>query len=96
MKETRTKPLFPLGQIVATPGALEALKQSGQGALPFLARHQYGDWGIVCPADAAENALSVREGYRVLSAYRLDSGVRIWIITEANRSITTVLLPEEY
>jgi hypothetical protein len=64
--------------------------------MEFLARHVAGDWGQVCAADAAENELSVKEGFRILSAYSLRSGTRIWIITEADRSSTCVLLPEEY
>lgn len=85
-----------LGAIVATPGALRALEEAGQGSWEFLARHAAGDWGEVGPEDREENELSVREGFRVLSAYTLKTGVKIWIITEADRSATTVLLPEEY
>jgi hypothetical protein len=62
----------------------------------FLGRHVAGDWGQVCAADAAENELSVNEGFRILSAYTLNTGTRIWIITEADRSSTCVLLPDEY
>jgi hypothetical protein len=85
-----------LGQIVATPGALRALEDAGQTPEAFLARHEAGDWGEVGPDDRLENELSVREGFRILSAYTLTSGVRMWIITEADRSATTILLPEEY
>ncbi len=63
--------------------------------LPFLARHQRGDWGTVNPEDAAENELSVAQGFRVLSAYTLRDGTRIWVLTEADRSATTLLLPNE-
>ena len=69
---------------------------SGQTGAEFLARHQSGDWGTVGPADAAENQLSVEQGFRILSAYTLNSGTRIWIITEADRSSTCILLPSEY
>ena len=87
---------FSLGQLVATPGALEALKEAKVSFLPYIRRHLEGDWGDVCPKDAAENELSLKEGFRLLSAYTLLSGDRIWIITEADRSATTILLPEEY
>jgi hypothetical protein len=87
---------FPLGHIVSTPGALEACREAGQSPLEFLSRHVAGDWGTVCPADAAENELSLKEGFRILSAYALKNGTRIWIITEADRSSTCILLPSEY
>ena len=89
-------PRFALGQIVSTPGALEAFGEAGQTPLEFLARHAAGDWGRVDKADAVENELSVKEGFRILSVYTLTSGTRIWIITEADRSSTCVLLPSEY
>lgn len=87
-----------LGQIVATPGAVQALLDAGHKPVPteLLARHEAGDWGEVSPEDWQENELSVREGFRILSAYKLATGVKIWIITEADRSATTILLPEEY
>ena len=85
-----------LGGTYATPGALAALEEAQQSAAEFLRRHEAGDWGEVGPEDWAENELSVREGFRILSAYRLSTGVKIWIITEADRSVTTILLPEEY
>ena len=87
---------FALGQIVSTPGALEALDAANQTPIEFLARHSGGDWGTVGAADAAENELSVKEGFRILSAYALKTGVHIWIITEADRSSTCILLPSEY
>jgi hypothetical protein len=88
--------LFPLGQTVATPGALLALEDAGDSPAVFLARHQSGDWGEVCPEDQQENDLSVRQGFRILSAYRTSKGVKLWVITEADRSVTTLLLPDEY
>ena len=89
--------LFSLGQIVATPGALEALKAEGSNGLELLKRHVSGDWGDLSEDDRRENQLSVKEGFRILSAYRLQrTGVKLWIITEADRSATTFLLPEEY
>ena len=87
---------FPLGQLVATPGALQAMKEAEVSFLPYIRRHLEGDWGDVCPEDAGENELSLEQGFRLLSAYRLPGGCKIWIITEADRSATTILLPEEY
>jgi hypothetical protein len=90
------KARFHLGQTVATPGALEALKVAQQEPIEFLSRHVTGDWGEVPPEDAQQNELSVDQGLRILSAYTLNSNVKIWVITEADRSATTILLPEEY
>jgi len=87
---------FEPGQIVATPGALEAFRASGEEPLPFLQRHLAGDWGELDGHDVRENEFSLLHGWRILSCYRLSSGVRIWLITEADRSVTTFLLPEEY
>ena len=81
---------------MATPGALREFEKAGQAPAFFLAKHLAGDWGEVCKADASENNLSVKQGFRILSAYRLNTGVKIWIITEADRSSTCVLLPDEY
>ena len=85
-----------LGQIVGTPGASAALGEANQSPYEFLDRHVAGDWGEVGSEDWQENDLSVRQGYRVLSAYTLSTGKKIWIITEADRSATTILLPDEY
>lgn len=86
---------FPLGQVVATPGALEALRYDDLGSL--MDRHARGDWGDVCDEDKRLNDRALKDGTRLLSAYTLmDGTTRIWIITEADRSATTVLLPEEY
>ena len=90
------KPLFPLGQVVATPGALTALEDAGQNPVEFLHRHVTGDWGNLDEHDRNENELALREGFRLLSAYQTNKGVRIWVITEWDRSVTTILLPEEY
>jgi len=87
---------FALGQVVATPGALAAMEEARQNPLGLLRRHQSGDWGELCDEDKAENELSVREGFRILSAYVLATKVKVWVITEADRSATTFLLPEEY
>ena len=91
-----SQPLFSLGQIVATPGALRALAESKETAAPLLHKHVQGDWGDVCGEDKAANNHALSDGDRLLSSYRLQSNVKIWIITEADRSVTTILLPEEY
>ncbi len=88
--------MFPLGQLVATPGALAALEEAGQSANEFLRRHASGDWGEVCTEDASLNNQALKHGGRLLSAYRTRHGVRLWVITEADRSVTTLLLPDEY
>ena len=85
-----------LGQTFATPGAVEELEKAGVSSLRLLGRHQSGDWGDISEADRKENELSLKEGFRLLSAYKLETGAKIWIITEADRSVTTLLLPEEY
>ena len=87
---------FQLGQTVATPGALEALADSNELPTSYIERHMQGDWGEVDEHDRKENELSLKQGFRLLSAYTLKSGVKIWIITEADRSVTTILLPSEY
>lgn len=89
-------PRFPLGALVATPGTLRAFAEAGQDPMTFLARHQAGDWGELDEEDRQQNEFSLARGLRLLSAYTLQTGVRIWIITEANRSATTLLLPDEY
>lgn len=87
---------FALGQLVATPGALDALNEAGEDPMVFVARHLSGDWGELSEEDKKENELSVTKGFRILSAYSLLNGVKIWVITEADRSATTILLPSEY
>jgi hypothetical protein len=87
--------LFALGQIVATPGALELMKASNIDGLALLQRHVTGDWGELGEADKQENELSVRKGFRILSAYGTGDR-KLWVITEADRSVTTILRPDEY
>lgn len=87
---------FRMGKILATPGALKALKESGQAPLDFLSRHACGDWGEVCPEDRAANDRALESGERILSTFRTNEGARLWVITEWDRSLTTILLPEEY
>lgn len=90
------RPRFPLGRIVATPGALAALAAAGEAPSKYLSRHVSGDWGDVCSEDAKTNVDALRDGDRILSAYTLPDGVRIWVITESSRTTTTLLLPNEY
>ncbi len=80
---------------MATPGALKLLAEVREHPFDYLARHATGDWGELCAFDRRQNEIALRAGYRVLSSYNASTG-RIWIITEADRSITTMLLPEEY
>jgi hypothetical protein len=89
-----TAPL-PLGRVVATPGALKLLTEAREHPFNYLARHATGDWGELCAFDRRQNEIALRDGYRILSSYDFPAG-RVWIITEADRSITTILLPEEY
>jgi len=96
VSRNHTKPKFAMGRIVATPGALAAIEQSGQTPDDFLHRHVMGDWGDVPTQDAQANEDSLADGTRLLSSYRTSRGTKIWIITEADRSATTLLLPEEY
>ena len=93
----RKTALFPLGAVVATPGALEALENAGHTPADFLSRHVAGDWGeLESEEDKRLNDQAVAGGERILSAYRTKAGEKIWIITEADRSATTILLPSEY
>jgi len=87
---------FPLGQIVATPGALAALEKSSEEPGTFLTRHACGDWGDLSEEDREENEFSLVHGLRLLSTYTLKNGDKLWIISEADRSSTTLLLPNEY
>jgi len=95
------RPKFDLGQIVATPGALEALRDSDQGPSEFLARHAVGDWGDLDEEDRRLNDLALANGSRFLSAFVTSKGERLWAITEAvgddgRRASTCLLLPSEY
>jgi hypothetical protein len=91
---TRKEPRFPLGQTVMTPGVIAQISEAE--VCEALKRHQCGDWGQVCSDDWNENERSVNESFRLLSAYTSRDGVKFWIITEWDRSVTTVLLPDEY
>ncbi|MDP8952542.1 MAG: hypothetical protein M3N18_09940 [Actinomycetota bacterium] len=87
---------FDLGRVVATPGALETMGEAGISPLSLIQRHVSGDWGEVPKADARENEYSIKHGFRVLSSYGVGEGRKVWIITEADRSSTCLLLPEKY
>ena len=96
-----TSPKFELGQVVATPGALEALEQSGQSPSEFLKRHLRCEQGDLGSEDHELNSTALQDGSRILSAYKTSKGVKLWVITEAengdgHRSATTLLLPDEY
>ena len=88
--------LFMLGQVAATPGALDLVERTETNVIDLLHRHQHGDWGSVPAEDAEENARSIEDGCRILSSYFLNADERVWSITEADRSMTTLLLPDEY
>jgi hypothetical protein len=87
---------FPPGRIVATPGAVEMLERYGKTPADYLDRHLCGNWGDLGITDKRENELSVRRGYRIFSTYDVSPLNTLWIITESDRSTTTLLLPEEY
>lgn len=87
---------FPLGRVVATPGALRALEDAGQVSEDYLLRHARGDWGSVGSEDWQANEEALKHGTRLFSVYEIAEGEKLWIITEADRSATTLLLPSEY
>ena len=87
--------LFSLGQVVATPAVIEHLSAHAISAREFLHRHQHGDWGAVPSEDAVANEFAVDHGLRIMSVYVI-AGEKVWIITEADRSATTLLFPSEY
>ena len=96
MQQLSKQPAFELGQIVATPGALSALKKAGQQPSEFLTRHVNREWGDLGDEDREENDYSLEHGFRLLSAHKTNTGDRLWIITEADHTVTTLLLPDEY
>lgn len=92
---------FSFGQVLATPGAVEALKESRQSPDEFLRRHARGDWGEMSEDDCRLNEEALKDGSRLMSAYKTKKGTKLWIITEAtdengHRCATTLLLPDEY
>ena len=88
--------IFGMGQIVATPGALRELAAQGVNEWAYIRRHAIGDWGELCDEDKAANEAALQDGERLFSHYNLPDGSHVWVITEADRSVTTILLPEEY
>ena len=95
------KSRFPLGKVVATPGAIQALMNAAQLPGELLSRHVAGEWGDLCQEDRQANEDAIADGSRILSVYVLKTGVKIWVITEAadengSRAVTTILLPDEY
>lgn len=93
---TRPEPLFALGQVVATPGALNTMTELDIAPLELIHRHVIGDWGDLGAEDQQQNLVAIRSGLRIFSSYRVSPAIKIWIITEADRSSTTLLLPDEY
>lgn len=89
-------PHFALGRVVATPGALGALAAHDVSAHTLIERHARGDWGLISAEDTKANDAALRLGGRLLSSYEVAADTRIWLITEADRSATTLLLPSEY
>ncbi len=87
--------LLPLGRVVATPGALKAISEAEASPFDYLIRHASGDWGELCAFDRRQNEVALCEGARVFSSYETPAGA-VWVITEADRSVATILLPEEY
>jgi hypothetical protein len=96
MNTTSKKPLFALGAIVGTPGALELLEETGRSPSEFIAKHVSGNWGdALCDEDRELNDAALKEQSRLFSAYTVGNE-KIWVITEADRSSTTLLLPSDY
>ncbi|APZ93343.1 hypothetical protein [Fuerstiella marisgermanici] len=95
-KNNDNDPKFELGQVVATPGAIEALEESGETADTFIHRHHTGDWGDVCADDALANEEALQVGFRILSVYHTSKSVKLYVITEEDRSSTCLLLATDY
>lgn len=97
MRAIHLEPLFPLGRILATPGAIDLLDRTGTNADDLLRRHLRGDWGVVCSPDACANNLAVVNGTRILSVYELGGRrEKLWVLTEADRRATFIIRPSEY
>jgi hypothetical protein len=96
VEQIKTKCNFPLGRIVATPGALETISDAGQLPDFFLEKHCQGNWGDICNEDKQMNEEALISGGRLFSAYITNENEKIWVITESDRSSTTLLKPDEY
>lgn len=95
--ETKARPLFELGRFVTTPGAMRVFQETTEDICAYIRRHHFGDWGDLDSEDKAANDAALVYGTQILSAYKVPPhGEKIWIITEADRSVTTVLTPDEY
>lgn len=92
----KPKPMFALGQIGTTPGALNTMTELGIAPLELIHRHVTGDWDDMGAEDQQQNLLAIQSGRRIFSSYKIGATTKIWIITEADRSSTTLLLPSEY
>ena len=90
------RPLFQLGQLLSTPGALKVMADNDVDPFSLVQRHVRGDWGVVCASDGKANEDAIRYGDRLLSSYLMKSGAVVWVITEFDRSTTTFLLPSDY
>jgi hypothetical protein len=88
--------MVEVGLVDVTPGAQAALEEAGQTADEFIMRHANGDWGEIGTGVLKDNQVSLKEGFRIFSAYYLKTGVKIQIFTEEDRSLTKILLPEEF
>ena len=91
-----TKALFPIGKVVITPGASDALREAGRTAEEFLLRHVCGDWGDLDTDDRLANDWAILQEDRILSSYAIAIDVTVWVLTESDRSVTTLLLPSDY
>jgi hypothetical protein len=96
MKQALMRPKFSLGRIVVTPAALDAIQGGGQSPDSFLDKHVQSDWGTACREDRQASDDAHPLGTRLLSAYKTLTGCWIWIVTEADRSLTTIMLPSEF
>lgn len=94
--KAKPTPMFALGQVVATPAALNAMTELDISPLELIHRHVTGDWGDMGAEDQQQNLLAIHSGRRIFSSYKIGATTKIWIITEADRSSTTLLLPDEY
>ena len=101
MKTQERSIRFSLGQVVATPGAIDALQRNSALAMQYVRRHAAGDWGTMCEEDQRANNQALETGARLMSSYTLPDETTLWIITDAaddkgQRAVTTLLLPDEY